>query len=189
MKRSLQILIVMFALGMLGAYVVYSQLQQNRTVAPTSKGGTMIQPGSQVTISNEFPKPNPRVVLSGTKSMSGAPFALPQPFGGEAGQSNANQLLAPLKARPTPSPRSQPRKIETVTIPIQPWTEEPPVTTQAPPDIFFYGSKSGAVFRPDDTSGLAKVFTRPISIPPAKEIGTNDPHSLNANGSAESSAP
>jgi hypothetical protein len=41
MKPTLRIGVVLFALTMLATYVVYSQLQQTRRVAPGSKGGTL----------------------------------------------------------------------------------------------------------------------------------------------------
>ena len=50
-KRPIQILTVLFALGMLGAYVVYSQTRQtNRTVMPGSKS-------KQIDWTNQAPPP------------------------------------------------------------------------------------------------------------------------------------
>jgi hypothetical protein len=52
MKTSFRILTIAFAITLFAAYMVYSQLQQNRSVAPSSKLMVLTEPRSDSTLTN-----------------------------------------------------------------------------------------------------------------------------------------
>src|SRR5205814_9676904 len=71
-SRPFQLLTIVFALSMLMAYVVYSQRERNRTVAPGSKSMALVNPKEPIVNrgTNQVQRATPVIVAPGSKAMA-----------------------------------------------------------------------------------------------------------------------
>ena|SRR5579863_4719402 len=134
MKRSIQIITVLFSISLFAAYVVYSQITRTNnptnSFAPSSKSRRIDLP------EQAWPQSPPAMTNTNLSINTGGVIV----------QSNLTVSL-------TSQPFLPSSKFSTVFTPAD--GGAPPTNVSQPPPAFFPGSKSAAVFTPADTAALA----------------------------------